>query len=76
LQQKQVNEYCIKKALEQMDEEEYGTGLKKLADEKYTALKNEQYFIRKKKTMDYLIQKGYEPESINTVVNMFSEKKK
>jgi regulatory protein len=47
-----------------------------LAEEKYTALKNEQYFIRKKKTMDYLIQKGYEPESINTVVNMFSEKKK
>ena len=76
LQQKQVNEYCIKKALEQIDEEEYSAGLKKLAEEKYTALKNEQYFIRKKKTMDYLIQKGYEPESIHTVVNMFSEKKK
>jgi regulatory protein len=76
LQQKQINEYFIKKALEQIDEEEYRAGLKKLAEEKYTALKNQQYFIRKKKTMDYLIQKGYEPESINTVVTMFSEKKK
>jgi regulatory protein len=76
LRQKQVNELCIKKALKQIDEEEYRRALKKLAEEKYTSLKNEQYLIRKKKTMDYLMGKGYEPELVNNTVNLFSEKKK
>jgi regulatory protein len=76
LRQKQVNENYIKLALKQIDENEYRSVLKKSAKEKYASLKNEQYLIRKKRTMDYLIQKGYEPELINSVVNTFSEKKK
>jgi regulatory protein len=60
LKQKQVSEYCIKKALKQIEEEEYVKVLEDLAKEKYASLKNEQYLIRKKKTMDYLIQKGFE----------------
>jgi regulatory protein len=76
LLQKQVSEYCINMALKQIDEKEYTAVLKNLAEVKYAALKDEQYLIRKKKTVDYLIQKGYEQELINTVINMFSEKKK
>jgi regulatory protein len=76
LRRKQINEYCIKKALDQIDREEYIQVLKKLAEEKYAALKADQYLTRKKKTMDYLIQKGYEPELINTMINTVSEKKK
>lgn len=60
LNQKQVSEYCIKKALKQIDEEEYVQQLKKLADEKYSSLKAEQYLVRKKKTMDYLVARGFE----------------
>jgi len=65
LKQKQVSEYCIKKALKEIDEVEYQNVLNKLATEKYELLKEEQYMIRKKKTTDYLIQKGYEHEQIN-----------
>lgn len=60
LKQKQVSEYCIKKAMKQISEEDYMKLLNKLAKEKYAALKAEQYLIRKKKTMDYLITKGFE----------------
>ena len=68
LKQKQVSEYCIKKALKQIDEDEYLNVLKKLADEKYASLKAEQYLIRKKKTMDFLIRKGFEMELVRGTV--------
>jgi regulatory protein len=68
LKQKQVSDYSIKKAMKQIPEEEYLKTLKKLADEKYTSLKGEQYLIRKKKTMDFLIQKGYEIELVRTII--------
>jgi regulatory protein len=55
LKQKQVSEYSIKKALKQIDEDDYLKVLNKLAKEKYALLKNEQ---------DYLMQKGFEVELI------------
>jgi len=61
LQQKQISPYCINKAMKEIDEESYMDTLSRLAKEKYAALKHEQYLIRKKKTIDYLLQKGYEP---------------
>lgn len=65
LKQKQVSDYCIKKALKQIDEEAYLSVLHELAKEKYASLKNEQYLVRKKKTIDYLVQRGYEPALVN-----------
>lgn len=67
LKQKQVSDYSIKKALQQIKDNEYISILKKLAEDKYASLKDEQYLIRKKKTMDYLMQKGFEMELIRTV---------
>ena len=69
LKQRQVSEYTIKKALKQIDEEEYMTSLKKLAEDRYASLKGEQYLVRKKKTIDYLMQKGYEPGLIQIAMN-------
>jgi len=68
LKQKQVSEYSIKKAMKQIGEEEYLALLHKLTEEKYAALKKEQYLIRKKKTMDYLMAKGFEPELVRSVI--------
>lgn len=68
LKQKQVSEYSIKKAMKQIDEEEYLSLLNKLAKEKYAALKNEQYLIRKKKTLDYLAAKGFEADLVRKVM--------
>ncbi|MEO7922879.1 MAG: regulatory protein RecX [Chitinophagaceae bacterium] len=68
LKQKQVSEYCIKKALKQIDEDEYIKVLTKLAKAKYAALKTEQYLVRKKKTMDYMMGKGFEMELVRQIV--------
>jgi regulatory protein len=69
LKQKQVSEYNIKKALKQINEEQYRENLHKLATGRYADLKNEQWMVRRKKTVDYLLQKGYEQELINQVLN-------
>ena len=65
LKQKEVSEYCVKKALKYIDEEQYRGVLLKLAQEKYASLNDEQYLVRKKKTIDYLAQKGFEPSLIS-----------
>ncbi len=65
LKQKQISEYCIKKALKQIDEEEYLRVLNETAAAKYASLKNDQYLVRKKKTMDYLVNRGFEISLVN-----------
>jgi regulatory protein len=72
LKQKQVSEYNIKKALEQIDEEQYLKTLLDLAEEKYAALKSEQWMVRKKKTIDYLLQKGFEQELISRALQQLT----
>lgn len=68
LKKKQVSEYSIKKALKQIAEEDYLKVLDKLVKEKYNALKSDQHLVRKKKTMDYLMQKGFELELVRKAV--------
>jgi regulatory protein len=65
LKQRNVSEYCIKKAIKEIDESEYIKTLEKLAEEKLNELNDEtNELIRKKKVFDYLLQKGYERELI------------
>ena len=74
LKEKGVSEYIIKRAMKEIDEEAYHKTLQELAEKKYASLKGEQYLVRKKKTMDYLLQKGYEPALVTSVVNGFGGK--
>ena len=74
LREKKVSDYSIKKALAEINEDDYLVVLKKLAEEKYNLLKNEQPMDRKKKTIDYLIQKGYEYENVNNALSSLTEK--
>jgi regulatory protein len=74
LKQKQVSDYSIRKALEQIKEEDYRVVLKTLAEEKYELLKQEQWLVRKKKTMDYLMQHGYEAELANRAIEQIKDK--
>ena len=69
LQQKQVSEYSIKKALAQFDKEEYEAKARELANEKFSVYKSEQYLVRKKKTIDFLLYRGFEPELANSLLN-------
>ena len=70
LKQKQVSDYCIKKALKEINESDYKKTLQKLAEQKLKTLKNESNVFRKrKKLQDYLLQKGYEGELVREVVS-------
>ena len=68
LKEKRVSEYNIKNAMKEIDEEGYINTLKLLAEKKYATLKGEQYLVRKKKTMDFLMQKGFEPELVRAAI--------
>jgi regulatory protein len=74
LKEKKVSEYSIKKAMKEIDEVEYEKNLNELVAEKYESLKDEQYLVRKKKTIDYLVQKGYEYELTSKAINSLSGK--
>jgi regulatory protein len=73
LKEKGVNDYLIKQAMKEIDEEAYRKTLHELAEKKFESLKGEQYLMRRKKTMDYLLQKGYEPELVTGVLNSFGK---
>ncbi len=76
LKQRQVSDYNIRKALRQIEEPVYLQTLQQLATSKYALLKGDQYLVRKKKTIDYLIQKGYEPELVNAAIATLTNTKK
>lgn len=72
LRQKGVSDYCISKAMKEIDESEYHQTLSKLATSKWKSLKSEKnVFVRKGKTSSYLLQKGYEPVFVNEILSKF-----
>lgn len=68
LKQKNVSSYAISSAMKEIDEEAYQNNLRKEAEKKYASLKNEQHLVRKKKTLNYLLQKGYEYPLISSIL--------
>ena len=69
LKKKQVSDYCIRKALAAIDEDDYSKQLQKLFDQKLKTLKPEKnIFIKKRKLQDHLLQKGYEADLIRRLI--------
>lgn len=68
LKQKGVSPYNIKKAIKEIDEDEYADVLKKLAGKKWKDYKGSQHMARQVKTQNYLMQKGYEPQLIRKAI--------
>ena len=69
LKQKQLSDYCIRKGLKEIDENDYRKTLGKLAEQKWDQLKEEDnIYNKRKKLSDYLVQKGYEYSYISEVV--------
>jgi regulatory protein len=70
LKQKQVSDYCIRKALKEIDDQAYLKTLQKLYNQKWASLKGEiNLFSKLRKTRDYLLQKGYEVELVKEMMN-------
>lgn len=65
LKLKNVSEYCIKKALQEIPDEEYMAIIDDLTKKKWNELKTEKSKQTKKaKVFRYMLQKGYEQELV------------
>ena len=70
LKQKQVSDYCIKKAMAAIPDADYSRTLQKLFDQKLKTLKSEKnIFIKKRKLQDHLLQKGYESSLVGKLIS-------
>lgn len=68
---RKISDYCIKKALKEINGDEYDKISNKLIYKKLTELKSEKnHFIKKAKIYRYLVQKGYEKD---IVLNLIKE---
>ncbi|MBE7172317.1 MAG: regulatory protein RecX [Williamsia sp.] len=73
LKLRQVSEYCIKKALQQIDEDAYQQTLEKEAEQRWEQLRGEKnIFTKKRKLQDYLLQKGFESDRVAEMVKKSS----
>lgn len=68
LKRRKLSEYCIKKGLAEINEEDYRETLKKMADEKMKATKEKDQLKKKYKVMSYLISKGYENDLVREMI--------
>ena len=69
LQQRRISTYNINIALNELDDAAYLKTLQGLASRKWHALKVDTPLIKKMKTTRYLLQKGYEKQLIQQVLN-------
>ena len=71
LWQKRVSDYCIRKAMNEIKEKDYLNTLNKLAKKKWASIKGTgiNQFVKMTKTRDFLLQKGFESETISRILS-------
>lgn len=69
LKQKRVSDYCLKKALQQIDETEYLATLKKLIESKRRLINEKSPIKLQYKLMNYALSKGYEKDLVFDLLN-------
>lgn len=69
LKLRKISDYCIKKAMTEIDGEQYEAVLRKLADRKIHEIRTDRSVLsRKSKLYRYLVQKGYERDLVMDIV--------
>ena len=66
-----ISTYCMKKAMEEISEEDYLKTLKELVNKKSDLLQEEDNYKLRIKLFAYVHQKGYETEFINKILDAF-----
>ena len=70
LRLQKISDYCIARAMKEIDPDEYDAVLKQLAEKKWEELKGEKKtYIRRGKVFRYMMQKGYESDLVQNVLN-------
>ena len=62
LQQKGISRYCVEKGMQEIDEGGYYDTLHQLMSKKWASLAGDDAYVRKNKTVRYVLGKGYEAE--------------
>jgi regulatory protein len=60
LKKRKISDYCINKALKEIDEDNYDQTIEALAHKYFKTIKKGQLFMRQQKTIKFLMSKGYE----------------
>jgi regulatory protein len=69
LKLRKISDYCIRKAMAEIDEEDYDKTLRKLAYKKMDEIRGDRSPLsRKSKLYRYLLQKGYERDLVIDLV--------
>lgn len=72
LKKRRVSDYCIKKAIQSIDENQYEASIEKLVESKMKdAKKYKQSHIKLKYILSSLNQKGYEPELVRPIASKY-----
>lgn len=74
LKKRKISEYCIKKALQEIDEDDYESATITLAEKYFGKLKDHLTVTKKRKTITYLIGKGYDYEFSKKIVETINTK--
>lgn len=72
LKQHDVSEYCIRKAMQEIDGSDYEKTIQRLIEKKYALLQSEKnQFVLFKKLNQYLLQKGFESDVIQDLIKIY-----
>ena len=74
LKQKAISDYCIKKGLQAIHEEDYAKTLEQLFEKKLKTLQKEKnIFLKKSKVQAFLLQRGFEPSLVQALIQKIGE---
>src|SRR4030095_1566724 len=78
LKNKQISNYCIVAALDDIDDRKYKETLHKLAVKRWNSIKGAgtNLFVKMTKTRDHLLLKGYEADLVAIEIKTLTEKQK
>jgi regulatory protein len=74
LKEKGLSLYCIKKGLQEIENEDYEKTLRSLVEKRMLEEKEKNIFKKKDKISKFLIRKGYEPEFVWEMLNSYLNK--
>lgn len=66
---KGISEYCLKAALQSIDENDYYSTLAQILEKRYAIEKEKNPFTKKDKISKYAISRGFEPELVWSIIN-------
>ena len=71
LKQKKISEYCLKKAMLEIEEEDYLESLKSILGKKWKTVRVANIYTKKGKVAAFAIQKGYESWLVWDTINKY-----